>query len=401
MPLFCHYYVRVFSFYKLSITKFLLILFSISSVWGIIRGSNNITNVILSWWICVPIVVLFTLKSKKCYDSQMIHEFMQKCAITTIIINAFGLLFFISTGGGDDSYSSAYGQHFKGCHGLASINAILFFYYLSHIIKEGVDKRNIIFSFIFFVNFILCFFGLSLFVLLLSIVIISLNKIKFKFVILLLLFFISAYYVIKKVNPNNLSYIENYVTIAGALRETDDIPRKLLFFNTAMKRYAEEDIMYKVLGFGPGSYNSRVAFLINKDSNNPFTALLGHSMPYYHTKDVFVYWNKENVVENMDGTANQPFSSLIALLMENGLPFTIIFMIYWIKNMFHYGSLYKNDPISFFFYLTNIYMIISFSVDQWLESTEFIFFCFLCIICRSYIDGKTTELKFKTSYDLD
>ena len=114
----------------------LLLCFLVSSFLGILSHRTYIQNVVLSIWLVIPVLLLFMSNTSKNYDGIFLEKFVDRCTCLVSIVNVIGLFVFFFTASGDDSYTVPYGHHFKGCHGLAIVNVILFFYYFSSILRK-------------------------------------------------------------------------------------------------------------------------------------------------------------------------------------------------------------------------------------------------------------------------
>jgi hypothetical protein len=84
-----------------------------------------------------------------------------------------------------------------------------------------------------------------------------------------------------------------------------------------------------LLGSGPGTFNSRSAFMAGSEQQfNALPFLKSNKQPYYFKNYIYPLWNHTNTSMALyqDGFRNQPFSSLLAFLGEYGLVFTLIFI---------------------------------------------------------------------------
>lgn len=164
-----------------------------------------------------------------------------------------------------------------------------------------------------------------------------------------------------------------------------DAPRKIKFVRTAINRYSNSSIIEKIMGYGPGAYNGRVASLLGEDSKNPFTQYLGSSMPKYYKSDVYCYWNKffVSVSKYNDGTINKPHSSLISIFMENGTIFGLLFIGLWVKRLFFLCKR-RNEAIFGHLFFVNLFFFFNFITEQWFETSEFLFFVIYCSLTMAY-----------------
>jgi len=241
----------------------------------------------------------------------------------------------------DDSFYGLYGKSGLGGHVLSIINIIYAIRYFF------IGNRQI--GILFLVFSILGFYGLGLVLTIISLTIIFrkylLAKINFKYLLMAITLLVSGVFLIKSVNPKNYEYIKNSVFSFVVVKDFDykvemhkannlqttSIPRKLTFIIGTFNRI-KEDPYILFFGTSPGTYNSRVAFLLNGDLSK--TKLLKDNIrkrPPFHQSDVYPLFNtKTTLVPWMGGTRNQPFSSIISVFIEYGviLGFLIFYTFY-------------------------------------------------------------------------
>jgi hypothetical protein len=275
----------------------------------------------------------------------------------------------------EDAFGFAYGDHFNRVHGLAIINAILSFYYLSKILAKDNSKKDIFNFLFFFTSFVFCFYGLGLICIIITFAIYVLTQFNLKQFIIATSILIGVFFIINKTNSGNINYIEYNVT-SFASDDIENAPRKLLLFYQYYN-FITESPSIAIVGTGPGGYNGRIAFLLNNDSDNIFTKIFGHKMPFYHQNGAYMLWNEDTVsLENYtDGTRNKPFSSMISIFAENGIIFGIIFTIFFIGQILK--TVNKKDSIYIFLLLSYSYMFLLLILDMWIESSEFLYFALL------------------------
>ena len=377
----CHKYHIVFTAYS----KILIFFLFVSSFLGLLQGTTLLTNVLLSLWIYIPILILYSSKFVNSCKS-LLENLMWLSSWLLLLIDSLGFVTYFYNRN-DDEFGVPYGSHFNGVHGLALLNAFVVLYYLSFLIQRKANRQDKFFLFFFLISFIMCFNGLLL--VLLSVVLISyiLFKVRTKQILMgiafLSVFFMYIYYV----NSDNINYIVSSISI---FYNNDDVekPRKVEMFQKAYRRLKTQDFLSLLFGNGPGSYNGRVAFMLNTESNNVFTDLLGHSMPILHKKDVFELWNEDLYsMPYNDGTINRPHVSLISLIIENGLIFTFVFLCYWIVQIKRGFKLQNKDPLALFYYFSLLFMLLCVCFEQWIESTEFIFFLIIIGLTKPLINN--------------
>lgn len=372
--------------------KSLLILLFISSIYGLFNGTDEWQNVLLSWFILSPIVYLF------CSDFRNIRHdlFIRFVKYSTIIIGIIDFLVFFTyfIYGTEDDFGLPYGHHFNNVHGLSMLNAIMFFYYGAKYFHGIKDKKYIFLTCYFFICFIMCFYGTGLLILILTITLFLIIRVKLKQQLLIISLGIIGFGTIYYVNRNNLIYLETQIGHFTNNKDITKVPRKILFLQTVNERLHEETIGEILCGFGPGSYNGRIAFLLNKEAENPFVEAIGKTMPKYHKSDVFIYWNAEAYDNSLfrGGTANKPNSSFISIFMENGILFGLVFFGFWIRKIFRYAQHCKRSSIYIFLFLAHVFYFISAISEQWIETSEFLYYIIFCGFSEAYI--KKQDNKF-------
>ena len=164
--------------------------------------------------------------------------------------------------------------------------------------------------------------------------------------------------------------------------------RKVLMFSNYIDMIEDEPLLF-LTGTGAGGFNSRVSFLLNRDSNNEFTKIFGHHMPYYHSKNIYPLWNNKIVSfdERTDGTRNKPFSSLLAILAEGGIVVFFLYISLWIRVLIIFFRKGKENYIYNFLFVFNIFWLLSMASEVWFESSEFLFFLIVNSICVSYCNS--------------
>lgn len=395
LPFLAHYLCKKYHI-VFTINSWILIFFLlVSSFFGLLQGTTLFTNVLLSLWIYLPILFLYSSRYENSCKS-LLENLMWLSSRILLLIDSFGFVTYFYNRN-DDEFGVPYGTHFNKAHGLALLNAFLVFYYLSLLIKRKANKQDKFFLFFFLISFIMCFNGLSL--VLLSVVLISyiLFKVRIKQILMGIAFSSIIFLYIYYVNSDNINYVVSCVSI---VYNNDDVvkPRKVEMFQKAYKRVKTQDFLSLLFGNGPGSYNGRVAFMLNAESNNVFTDFLGHSMPILHKKEVFELWNEDiYTLPNKDGTINRPHISLVSLIIENGLLFTFLFLYYWVMQIRRGFKLQNKDPLALFYYFSLLFMLLCVCFEQWIESTEFIFFLIIIGLTKPLINNNSWKYHLNNS----
>ncbi|MBN4072154.1 hypothetical protein JYT14_00330 [Flavobacteriales bacterium AH-315-E23] len=234
----------------------------------------------------------------------------------------------------DDAFTGLYGTHGIGAHGLGIINAIIFINYFMRF--KNNPRWGVLFLMLFFLcSFVMSFFGLALVLLLASFVlyfifyefsIVNTVKLATLALIILGILFVAS----SRTLTYNYNILDN---TAAMLKDRDfstqgEMPRKITVFYNYSEVFLN-DIKLFLFGTGPGTFNSRTSFLLNGDySDNLLVKLLGPNEPEYAVEHAYSLWNQHILsIQFNDGTRNQPFSSVLAILAEYGFLFSVVLFI--------------------------------------------------------------------------
>jgi len=268
----------------------------------------------------------------------------------------------------DDAAIGFYGRSSLQGHGLA----ILYFMAALYVLSKPFRKVNAAKAGMLLIFMISCFYGAGLIAAILALGLSSLlfsnNKIKTFLVSTVILVFLGV--LAWLISPGTMKYnytvllifvdgIFNIITTGTA--DTHGMPRKLTAWTSYFQAIAEAPSNI-IAGFGGGTYNSRAAFLLNGDYSS--LSFLPVSFTEVHRDYVMPLWSTHILSQAYsDGTMNQPFSSVLALLAEYGvLVFSLVligYMSLWKKVLEALPSSRKKIP-----YLIN---------------TLFVFFAFICL----------------------
>jgi len=355
-------------------------------------------NTVLSLYIIYPILFLYLSRHhvwQKHIAIQTLHKrFIKYLSIIMVYNNLIGFAQFILLDH-DDAFTGLYGTHSIGAHGLGIINGIIF---INYFVRFRHNPRwSILILMIFFLcSFVMSFFGLALILLFVSLALYYffyqfkiMNVIKFGTLglfILGILFFASS-----RTFSYNYNIMNNTVAmlIEGDFSDESEMPRKLTVFYNYSKVFMD-DIKLFLFGTGPGTFNSRTSFLLNGDySNNLLVKLMGASQPEYALDNAYALWNRNILsIQFNDGTRNQPFSSVLALLAEYGFIFSLVLLLivfHKIKGLLsglHNASIHATDPSEQRGYLVNreflivagIFTILLLLSNNLIENTEILVF---------------------------
>lgn len=348
----------------------------VSSLIGLLRGYVDFANVVLYLWICFPIIYLLFGDVKGSVSSAVSWDALfRSLRWWLIIIDVCGFICRFIIFRTVDDFGFAYGTHFKGVSGLCVVNAFMVLYYLSHLLRSEVSKSNINNFLFFFCSFIFCYSGLTAITFVITIIIYFILNIKpknlIKAVILFLFGLIVLMYSAKEIIYYNIRNVELFMSAEDA---QDNARKRVMYSNFFDLIYS--DFSVDVIGVGPGGYNSRICFLLNDDSDNIFTTVLGHHMPPYHKNDIYPLWNRAFVSFEAftDGARNKPFSSIVAFGVEAGLIFLFLFSLFWFRSMNTFRKLSRKDGDYLYLFLLNVFMFLLLITEYWFESSEFILF---------------------------
>ncbi|MHA2714055.1 hypothetical protein ACXZ7B_05115 [Vibrio owensii] len=281
----------------------------------------------------------------------------------------------------DDAFIGFFGRSGLQSHGLGFIYVILcIFYFFEHSIY-GVKISKYI-SVLFLYSFLMCFFGTALICLISTLIIYSVIRLRFYylvgFIITISLLFNSIYFI----SPDTYSYNLNNISlmfyglydIFSTGYYFDDTPRKLVFLYNYYT-IALNDIYFFIFGSGPGTFNSRVSFLLSGDySKFEFLPILKHQ---YAESFIFPLWNYEVLINpNFEGTRNQPFSSLFAIISEYGIVFSLLFLVSLIRR------LKTNNSFVFLVSLFTLIMSLFVNIAEYPELT------FIIMLLFNYLNMK-------------
>ena len=377
---------------KLSVSPIFYIwlyLMILSSCYGLIVATTEWANVLLSFWIIVPIMFLFYSHPRRVFSNMYIDNIIRNFTYVMAFIDIIGFICYLWYPM-DDQYNIPYGTHFNGTHGIGLLNTFFCFYYMFLSPIKSISKYSLFWALFFFINFILCFYGSGVLALGGTMILFLIFNFKIKNILIALLLIAITVGVIAYSNPGNITNLsskyEKYII------EAEVLPRKIIMYYNYINHVNTYPVSSIFVGVGPGGYNSRIAWLINNDSNNLFTKLLGHHMPVFHTSDTYPLWNKElYTIPFMDGSANKPFSSLVAIASEYGLISFLLFVFYCISRIVKSYRNMKNSSLYMGLFFMHVYMFISLLSDTWLESSEFLFYILFVLLIEIKIKNSGQE----------
>ncbi|HRE51710.1 MAG TPA: hypothetical protein PK339_09820 [Flavitalea sp.] len=337
---------------------------------------------LLSLYYMLPLLLLLFAQPAVEKDNQpgSLNIFFRCLTFVGLINNIIGLFQVIKNPQSDDSFMGLYTDFSVSLNGLVILNTLLFYYYFVLYIYEK-KPISLLTSLFFLGCSILGFYGAGLVICLAAFILGFFRfelKSFFKVAFITIISLLVVYQAMTFIKPQTLEY--NIANIKKMIDfDVHNGPRKLTsFYNyaTAYPKNAKDFL----LGSGPGSFNSRTAFMIGSPSY--FTSIpqiKDKEQPYYFKHYAYSLWNESNTSQALyqDGFRNQPFSSILAFLGEYGLLFTLVFAVLYYLYYSRVARLYRmrhNDPearVYFrFFKICFILLPLLFLIDNYFEYPE-------------------------------
>lgn len=373
-------------FHAKTTTSTIIILLSIQvavALSTLYMGELNLSNNFLSIYFIFPLIILFFSRIK-IEDHDYFQFFMQVITVILIFNNLVGLVQLIRNPGDDDAFNGFYGTHGLGLHTLSLVNYMVGIYHFIRYQNQG-SRKNLMLSAFFIVSAILSFYGLGLIVFLITIFIYKFSLRRFFgsvliFAFVLVLFGSTLFFFKKQAfyyNLGNLKRVELFFKRDAGKEELSLIPRKLLLFRNYVEGYSQDFGVF-LLGSGPGTFNSRAYFLLNGDysRSKSLEKVFGTHDPVMAKKYVHPLWNTENTGQYMDGTRNEPFSSIIAFLSEYGFIVSLLVAVtvysrYKTLKGLLSSTLGVLSECNFLKFIS-IFVFVNLFTDNYLEYPEFI-----------------------------
>ena len=393
VPLYPVLVFLLFIVLKLKISEsdllFVLVLVSVAFVSSLIEGFY-LPKILFSLYLILPsyfLVVARTSYLPSLRGHFLFTSFFKKSAIILIVVNISALIYYFflvdtSTHNYEDSFTGLFGSAGFGSHTLSLVNLIFSVFFL---------YRRKIWHFLFFlVCGVMGFYGLGLVMFAITFMILYASEIfkQWKALLALFITFLVIGLVINTFNARNLKYIEKNIKQAMLVFESYDyqdemnkskrlevteIPRFITFLDGTRQRVFN-DLKVFIVGTGPGGYNSRTAFYFNGDFvQNEWFKNNFADRSKYHEEDIFPLINSKLRKRPFnDGTRNQTFSSIIAMLLEYGIfiggyfLFRFFYKLKSIKNRL--AGLKQKKSIDFLFLFTIVIM----AFQNYLEYPELI-----------------------------
>lgn len=387
------FFLYIFFPFKVKFSFFLLyILSSIPVISGLINKTEGFLNSLFSLIITFSVLSLFLSSPSRSFphlDTRQIWGKIKRRAFFILLVflilnNLLGIFQYLynpfNYSPRQDAFIGFYGRHGMAQHGLSILNGYVVLYFLGKLLeKERRFRKYEFILFLFFlISHILCFFELGMLILLMTVAFFflfrnfSLKRVFYFLLIVFVVFLLFEYFF-----PHEFIYLTNnlffiYDLIYYKEIEIDFIPGKFSVWISYFKAI-NDNLFLLLFGLGPGSFNSRISFLLNIDSSNLIVSMFGHSMPALHEKIVHPLWDlsKVSMANFNDGTKNQPFSSFLAFLGEYGLIFSCVFIRVVFKEIKNYWYKIEDKGVKNFYYMGWIYTSILLLLDNFFEYSEF------------------------------
>lgn len=352
---------------------------------------------LFSFFYFIPfILLLFANPHPVSADADNLHKFMRALAVVVIPGNIAGIVQYIQYPT-DDSFKGFYGAFTVSQNGLSLINCILFIYYFFRF-QRSKKTGTLILSIFFIVCGVMGFYGAGMIVFLASLAVVYLrftvkNIIKFIFSIGFLV--LAVYFLMKWISPNTLQYNLNILKkFYDGITTSVSAPRKLVIFNKYYDSYTDRplDLLF---GSGPGTFNSRSAFMVGSPSYFNVSFIKSTNVPYHFLNEAYPLWNPA-VVTRYDGFMSQPFTSLLSLAGEYGL--IVSGLIFWLtlRNYRRISRAALQASVDFiilrFYKFLSVFLLLLVIIDNYIEYPEVIALIMILLkLCEGSILAKRLE----------
>lgn len=211
-----------------------------------------------------------------------------------------------------------------------------------------------------------------------------------------------AYLALKITNPRAVEYNTNSITLFfhGLISIINDqtlldpaTPRKLIAWLSYFSLIHEDPIKI-ITGVGPGTFNSRAAFILNGDYSS--LKFIPTSYSIIHFQTIMPLWSSEILSKAyQDGSMNQPFSSVLAILAEYGLLAIAIiaYSLSKLRNKACKSAAENNKEKIFYINASFIFILLIGVFDNIYEYPEIVLPFFLLIIWLS----KSNEIQKRSN----
>ncbi len=341
--------------------------------------------------------------------------------VVLVVNNSIGLFEFLSSQLNrndqyDDAFIGFYGRSGTAMHGLSIINAAVATLYLvsfGHGSSSGWTRTRLLhlaLALVLGISSVLCFYGLGLVIWMVMIGLVAVASIRRPaFAGLLVLYGLFMVGISAWSSPKTMAYTVsniNQVTASGKIDDWSDteenensgksahndrlarryqhLPRKVQLFGLYYGHYVGHWRL-TLLGSGPGTFCSRVTFLLGGDFSTKkwVNDLRPNAQPAFAEAYVLPLWSSKLTSKPYhDGTRNQPFSSVVAMVAEYGWLFALTLI--WISSQLVWRSIknlnsgakttsYTSDQIYIAGIVSiSVLLLLHLLVDNLAESSEFL-----------------------------
>lgn len=334
--------------FKIGYSFLLLLAFAILSFAASLFGHLYLKYKLLSFFYLLPFLLLL-FNSPTGIKVQRLNQlviFINSLTIVAFVNDIIGLVQVVINPLSDDSFVGLYSQYSISINGLMLVNTVLFFYYFVSFLN---NKKSV--HFIAAIFFLVCSFlgnygaGLIIFI---GAFILTFFRFRLPAIIRtasiaivsLAIVFVFIYTVKPTVwdyNVANIKKLMKFNPQGGA--------RKVISFYNYGISYPK-NVKDFLLGSGPGTFNSRSAFMVGSPTYfQMFPFIKDENKPYYFRNYAYTLWNPGNTQKELylDGFRNQPFSTALAFLGEYGLIFSLVFL--WLYHRYYrqVANLYRRQ----------------------------------------------------------
>lgn len=334
--------------FRISFSFLLLVALATLSFAASLFGQLFLKYKLLSFFYLLPFLfLLFNNPSgRKVQQLNQLVIFINSLTIVAVVNDIIGLVQVALNPLSDDSFVGLYSQYSISINGLMLINTVLFYYYFVLFLNSRKSVHLLAATFflvcsflgnygagliIFIAAFILSFFRLRLPAIIrtVSIAIVSL-AIVFVF--------------INNVKPTVWDYNVANIRKLVKFNEPGGARKVISFYNYAISY--PRNVKDLLLGSGPGTFNSRSAFMVGSPTYfQMFPFIKDVNQPYYFRNYAYTLWNPGNTQKELylDGFRNQPFSTVLAFLGEYGLIFSLVFLWLYYRYYRQVANLYRRE----------------------------------------------------------
>ena len=359
-------------------------------------------NLVSLFYVFPFILFVYSKPLPRVSENNLVEKFLKVTTWVMLVNNLIGYFqfyFFINPSiPQDDNFLGLFGDYSLGCNGLVIVNSILFYYYWKKY-QANKNRKYLFASIFFFISAFHGFYGAGMIVLVIAFIFsevrLTVGRL-IKATVIIAVLGVSAYWLNYFTNPTALAYNQKVFKRFIELNPSN-IPRKLLAFYNYGNSYPRHPIDF-LFGSGPGTFNSRSAFLVGSPTYGKFEFLKSDSKPYYFKYFAYTLWNPENTVRYQDGFMNQPFSSILAFLGEYGLIITAIILYgIWgnyrrVRQLARSTQLPEGRMYTFIYKFLTVYLIAFLVLDNFLELPEVIlFFLFTIKLIESFFYRRPIE----------